>query len=153
MQEASAWNPAKISAAHRALFSACEDLDLPHAVHLRKRAHQRLNALRDAAGLGRDRHGRAAVCRNCLIDRQYICPASGKNRKYLRQTAGLVLQHELERELANARHTAKEYKKLALLKNQECVGQARLIDQLNRKIDYFESVNKCQAELLADREV
>ncbi|HFI0790486.1 TPA: hypothetical protein ACGO62_000482 [Streptococcus suis] len=25
-------------------------------------------------------------------------------------------QHELERELANARHTAKEYKKLALLK-------------------------------------
>ena len=62
-------------------------------------------------------------------------------------------QHNLERELANARHTAKEYKKLALLKNQECVGQARLIDQLNRKIDYFESVNKCQAELLADREV
>ena len=62
-------------------------------------------------------------------------------------------QHNLERELANARHTAKEYKKLALLKNQECVGQARLIDQLNRQIDYFESVNKCQAELLADREV
>ena len=62
-------------------------------------------------------------------------------------------QHELERELANARHTAKEYKKLALLKNQECVGQARLIDQLNRQIDYFESVNKCQAKLLADREV
>ena len=62
-------------------------------------------------------------------------------------------QHNLERELAYARHTAKEYKKLALLKNQECVGQARLIDQLNRQIDYFESVNKCQAELLADREV
>ncbi|HFI0500838.1 TPA: hypothetical protein ACGO0M_000877 [Streptococcus suis] len=62
-------------------------------------------------------------------------------------------QHELERELANARHTAKEYKKLALLKNQECVGQARLIDQLNRRIDYLESVNKCQAELLADREI
>lgn len=62
-------------------------------------------------------------------------------------------QHNLERELANARHTAKEYKKLPLLKNQECVGQARLIDQLNRQIDYFESVNKCQAELLADREV
>ncbi|MGU7943862.1 hypothetical protein ACS6X2_11105 [Streptococcus suis] len=62
-------------------------------------------------------------------------------------------QHELERELANARHTAKEYKKLALLKNQGCVGQARLIDQLNRRIDYLESVNKCQAELLADREV
>ena len=62
-------------------------------------------------------------------------------------------QHNLERELDNARHTAKEYKKLALLKNQECVGQARLIDQLNRQIDYFESVNKCQAELLADREV
>ncbi|HEM3531987.1 hypothetical protein [Streptococcus suis] len=62
-------------------------------------------------------------------------------------------QHELERELANARHTAKEYKKLALLKNQECVGQARLIDQLNRRIDYLENVNKCQAELLADREV
>lgn len=62
-------------------------------------------------------------------------------------------KHELERELANARHTAKEYKKLALLKNQECVGQARLIDQLNRRIDYLESVNKCQSELLADREV
>ena len=62
-------------------------------------------------------------------------------------------QHNLERELANARHTAKEYKKLALLKNQECVSQARLIDQLNRQIDYFESVNKCQAELLADRDV
>ncbi|WP_449454432.1 hypothetical protein [Streptococcus suis] len=62
-------------------------------------------------------------------------------------------QHELERELATARHTAKEYKKLALLKNQECIGQARLIDQLNRRIDYLESVNKCQAELLAEREV
>ncbi|AWL26813.1 TPA: hypothetical protein U1B35_001145 [Streptococcus suis] len=62
-------------------------------------------------------------------------------------------QRELERELANARHTAKEYKKLALLKNQECVGQARLIDELRRRIDYLENVNKCQAELLADREV
>ncbi|HGA1322618.1 TPA: hypothetical protein ACIRIB_000622 [Streptococcus suis] len=62
-------------------------------------------------------------------------------------------QHELERELASARHTAKEYKKLALLKNQECIGQARLIDQLNRRIDYLENVNKCQVELLADREV
>ncbi|NQN50345.1 hypothetical protein HPA16_08340 [Streptococcus suis] len=62
-------------------------------------------------------------------------------------------QHELERELANARHTAKEYKKLALLKNQECVGQARLIDELRRRIDFLENVNKCQAELLADREV
>ncbi|HFI0029516.1 TPA: hypothetical protein ACGO2A_000501 [Streptococcus suis] len=62
-------------------------------------------------------------------------------------------QYELERELAYERHTAKEYKKLALLKNQECVGQARLIDQLNRRIDFLENVNKCQAELLADREV
>ncbi|MBO4108081.1 hypothetical protein [Streptococcus suis] len=62
-------------------------------------------------------------------------------------------QPEFERELATARHTAKEYKKLALLKNQECVGQARLIDELRRRIDYLESVNKCQAELLADREV
>ncbi|TQE88707.1 hypothetical protein FH692_04885 [Streptococcus suis] len=62
-------------------------------------------------------------------------------------------QYELERELANARHTAKEYKKLALLKNQECVGQARLIDELRRRIDFLENVNKCQAELLADREV
>ncbi|HFI0103536.1 TPA: hypothetical protein ACGOSC_000014 [Streptococcus suis] len=61
-------------------------------------------------------------------------------------------QYELERELANARHTTKEYKKLALLKNQECVGQARLIDQLNRRIEFLENVNKCQAELLADRE-
>ncbi|HFI0351928.1 TPA: hypothetical protein ACGOZT_000048 [Streptococcus suis] len=50
-------------------------------------------------------------------------------------------QNELERELANARHTAKEYKKLALLKNQECVGQARLIDQLKRRIDFF---GECQ---------
>ncbi|HEL2591175.1 TPA: hypothetical protein TZ820_000202 [Streptococcus suis] len=48
-------------------------------------------------------------------------------------------QHELERELANARHTAKEYKKLALLKNQECVRLQAICD--------------CQAELLADREV
>ena len=48
MQEASAWNPAKISAAHRALVSAREDLDLPHAVHLRKRAHQRHQPLRAA---------------------------------------------------------------------------------------------------------
>ncbi|HFI0171074.1 TPA: hypothetical protein ACGOUU_000429 [Streptococcus suis] len=62
-------------------------------------------------------------------------------------------QHELERELANARHTAREYKKLALLKNQECVGQARLIDELRRRIDFLENVNQCQAELLADREV
>ncbi|HFI0794863.1 TPA: hypothetical protein ACGO6M_000437 [Streptococcus suis] len=62
-------------------------------------------------------------------------------------------QHELKRELANARHTAKEYKKLALLKNQECVGQARLIKELNRRIDHLEKVNKCQAESLANREV
>lgn len=62
-------------------------------------------------------------------------------------------QYELELELANARHTAKEYKKLALLKNQECVGQARLIDELRRRIDFLENVNKCQAELLANREV
>ncbi|HEM3529046.1 TPA: hypothetical protein U1B39_001447 [Streptococcus suis] len=62
-------------------------------------------------------------------------------------------QHELEGELATARHTAKEYKKLALLKNQECIGQARLIDELRRRIDFLENVNKCQAELLADREV
>ncbi|HFU4117037.1 TPA: hypothetical protein ACGO7F_001528 [Streptococcus suis] len=62
-------------------------------------------------------------------------------------------QHELERELAYERYKVKEYKKLALLKNQECVGQARLIDQLNRRIEYLESVNKCQAELLAEREV
>ncbi|WFA76632.1 hypothetical protein PFZ59_04125 [Streptococcus suis] len=62
-------------------------------------------------------------------------------------------KHELERGLSNARHTAMEYKKLALPKNQECVGQARLIDQLNRRIDFLENVNKCQAELLADREV
>lgn len=62
-------------------------------------------------------------------------------------------KHELERELANARHTAKEYKKLALFKNQECVGKARLIDELRRRIDFLEKVNQCQAELLADREV
>lgn len=62
-------------------------------------------------------------------------------------------QYELEHELANARHTAREYKKLALLKNQECVGQARLIDELRRRIDFLENVNQCQAELLADREV
>ncbi|HEM3634833.1 TPA: hypothetical protein U1C44_000256 [Streptococcus suis] len=40
-------------------------------------------------------------------------------------------QQELERELANA----------------------RLIDELRRRIDFLENVNKCQAELLADREV
>ncbi|HEM6582864.1 hypothetical protein [Streptococcus suis] len=40
-------------------------------------------------------------------------------------------QHELEGELANA----------------------RLIDELRRRIDFLENVNKCQAELLADREV
>ncbi|MDW8680580.1 hypothetical protein Q7W17_00360 [Streptococcus suis] len=61
-------------------------------------------------------------------------------------------KHELERELDNARHIAKECKKLALLKNQECIGQARLIDELRRRIDFLENVNKCQAELLADRE-
>ena len=38
--------------------------------------------LRDAAGLGRDRHGGTAVCRNCLIDRQYICAELGKNGEY-----------------------------------------------------------------------
>ncbi|WP_367986188.1 hypothetical protein AB1F57_05075 [Streptococcus sp. ZY1909104] len=62
-------------------------------------------------------------------------------------------QYELEHELTNARHTAREYKKLALLKNQECVGQARLIDELRRRIDFLENVNQCQDELLADREV
>ncbi|HEM4936751.1 TPA: hypothetical protein U1405_000800 [Streptococcus suis] len=55
--------------------------------------------------------------------------------------------------MANTRHTAKEYKKLGLLKNQECVGQARLIDELRRRIDFLENVNKCQAELLVEREV
>ncbi|HEL1817114.1 hypothetical protein NX771_02765 [Streptococcus suis] len=62
-------------------------------------------------------------------------------------------QHELERELANARHTVKEFKKLADLKEQECVGKARLIKELYRRIEYLEKVNRCQAELLADREV
>lgn len=49
-------------------------------------------------------------------------------------------QHELERELAD-------------LKEQECVGKARLIQELNRRIEHLEKVNRCQAELLADREV
>ncbi|MGQ7678151.1 hypothetical protein ACTGU4_03235 [Streptococcus suis] len=62
-------------------------------------------------------------------------------------------QHELERELAYERYRVKEYKKLALLKNQECIGKDRLIDELRRRIDFLENVNKCQAELLADREV
>ena len=62
-------------------------------------------------------------------------------------------RYELERELADARHTAKEYKKLALLKNQECVGKAKLIKELNRRIEYLEKVNRCQAELLAERKV
>ncbi|HEL2733799.1 TPA: hypothetical protein UD640_000870 [Streptococcus suis] len=62
-------------------------------------------------------------------------------------------QHELERELAYERYRVKEFKKLADLKEQECVGQARLIDELRRRIDFLENVNKCQAELLAEREV
>ncbi|MCG9913067.1 hypothetical protein [Streptococcus suis] len=36
----------------------------------------------------------------------------------------------------------------------ECeLANARLIDELRRRIVYLENVNKCQAELLADREV
>ena len=62
-------------------------------------------------------------------------------------------QYELERELAYERYRAKRLKKLADLKKQECVSQARLIQELNRRIDHLEKVNKCQAELLADREV
>lgn len=62
-------------------------------------------------------------------------------------------QYELERELAYERYRVKEIKKLADLKKQECVGQARLIKELNRRIDHLEKVNKCQAELLAGREV
>ncbi|MFM0900596.1 hypothetical protein P7J55_10120 [Streptococcus suis] len=62
-------------------------------------------------------------------------------------------QYELERELAYERYRVKEFRKLADLKTQECVGQARLIDELRRRIDYLENVNKCQAELLAGREV
>ncbi|HEL1603178.1 TPA: hypothetical protein TXL59_001492 [Streptococcus suis] len=62
-------------------------------------------------------------------------------------------QHALERELAYERYRVKEFKKLADLKQQECVGKARLIQELNRRIEYLEKVNRCQAELLADREV
>ncbi|HFU4463856.1 TPA: hypothetical protein ACGO9X_001141 [Streptococcus suis] len=62
-------------------------------------------------------------------------------------------QHELERELAYERYRVKEFKKLADLKTQECVGKARLIKELNIRIDHLEKVNKCQAELLANREV
>ena len=115
MQEASAWNPAKISAAHRALFSAREDLDLPHAVHLRKRAHQRLNALRDAAGLGRDRHGGTAVCRNCLIDRQYICAELGKNGEYAGKQARHVPQQQLEGQNAASHQVLERRDGIAIL--------------------------------------
>ncbi|HFU4363045.1 TPA: hypothetical protein ACGO9G_001006 [Streptococcus suis] len=62
-------------------------------------------------------------------------------------------QYELERELAYERYRVKEFKKLADLKTQECIGKDRLIDELRRRIDFLENVNKCQAELLADREV
>ncbi len=62
-------------------------------------------------------------------------------------------QHELERELAYERYRVKEFKKLADLKEQECIGKAKLIQELNRRIEYLEKVNRCQAELLADREV
>ncbi|HEM6234486.1 TPA: hypothetical protein U2D18_002413 [Streptococcus suis] len=62
-------------------------------------------------------------------------------------------QHDLERELAYERYRVKEFKKLAELKEQECVGQARLIQELNRRIEHLEKVNRCQAEPLADREV
>ncbi|MDG3195929.1 hypothetical protein [Streptococcus suis] len=62
-------------------------------------------------------------------------------------------QYELERELAYERYRVKEFKKLADLKTQECVGKARLIKELNRRIDHLEKVNKCQAESLANREV
>lgn len=62
-------------------------------------------------------------------------------------------QHELERELAYERYRVKEFKKLADLKEQECVGKAKLIKELNRRIEFLEKVNRCQAELLADREV
>ncbi|CYX76265.1 hypothetical protein [Streptococcus suis] len=62
-------------------------------------------------------------------------------------------QHELERELAYERYRVKEFKKLADPKEQECVGKARLIQELNRRIEHLEKVNRCQAELLADREV
>ncbi|HEM6556910.1 TPA: hypothetical protein U2E34_001544 [Streptococcus suis] len=62
-------------------------------------------------------------------------------------------QHALERELAYERYRVKEFKKLTELKKQECIGQARLIQELNRRIEYLEKVNRCQAEQLADREV
>ncbi|HEM4291732.1 TPA: hypothetical protein U1X35_001403 [Streptococcus suis] len=61
-------------------------------------------------------------------------------------------QHELERELAYERYRVKEFKKLADLKEQECIGKAKLIKELYRRIEYLEKVNRCQAELLADRE-
>ncbi|WP_449455937.1 hypothetical protein [Streptococcus suis] len=62
-------------------------------------------------------------------------------------------QHELERELAYERYRVKEFKELADLKEQECVGKARLLQELKRRIEYLEKVNRCQAELLAEREV
>lgn len=64
-----------------------------------------------------------------------------------------IPQSQLERELAYERYRVKEFKKLVELKKQECVGQARLIQELNRRIEYLEKVNRCQAEQLADREV
>ncbi|MGQ7332561.1 hypothetical protein [Streptococcus suis] len=62
-------------------------------------------------------------------------------------------QHELERELAYERYRVKEFKKLASLKEQECIGKARLIQELNRRIEHLEKANRRQAELLAGREV
>ncbi|MFH0423179.1 hypothetical protein ACHBIF_04105 [Streptococcus sp. A11] len=62
-------------------------------------------------------------------------------------------QHELERELAYERYRFKEFKKLTDLKKEECIGKARIIQELNRRIEHLEKVNRCQAELLAGREV
>lgn len=56
-------------------------------------------------------------------------------------------------ELELAQHKAREYKRLALLKNQESIAKSRLIDELRTRIDFLEKVNQCQAELLAEREV
>ena len=73
---------------------------------------------------------------------------SVEERDYIPQN-----QHELKRELAYERYRVKEFKKLLTLKEQECIGKARLIKKLNNRIERLEKVNRCQAELLVECEV
>lgn len=56
-----------------------------------------------------------------------------------------------QKEVEYLKEYAKRYKEIALLKNQECVGKGRLIEKLYQRIHQLEEVNRCQAEMLAER--